>query len=443
MLTDAWSELRPHRLQALLWRTRARYIAAACGRGSGKTELARRRVIRYLPVKKSWPDPLYFYALPTYKQARRVAWRPILNLIPKDWIKGRPNEVEMRIDTIFGSTLHVVGMDQPARIEGTQWDGGVIDESCDIKPGAFARSVLPALAHRNGWCWRIGVPKRVGVGAQEFKEFCKSGAPPGTSWRDSTCMHESYSWPSEDILTEEQLSWPRANLDPRDYNEQYRACWETVGGLVFYAFDEVLNISDQIAYNPELPLVIGSDFNVDPMAWIIGQINGTINFSTGEDTRKFLVFDELWMRNTNTKEALTRLAEKYSGHTNGFNFFGDATSRSRNTRASESDYIQIRNDNRFNSARIFYPRTNPKKANRFASCNALFCNAEGVRRFLVHPRCKNLIRDLNTRAYKEGTTEVDDYGDVGHITDALGYAIYKIFPMKIVYESTPEVFIQT
>jgi hypothetical protein len=59
----------------------------------------------------------------------------------------------------------------------------------------------------------------------------------------------------------------------------------------------------------------------------------------------------------------------------------------------------------------------------------------------VHKRCKNLIRDLLLRAYKEGTTEPDDYGDVGHITDALGYVIYTIFPLHVEQDIRAEIYV--
>jgi hypothetical protein len=163
MLSNAaWFQLRYHAQQAAMWRTKKRFVAAACGRGSGKTELARRRIVRFLPIKKPWADPMYFYALPTFAQARRVAWKKIKALIPREWCT-KINESEMLIETVFGSSLYVVGMDKPQRIEGDQWDGGVVDESCDQKPKAFDLSIRPALTHRNGWCWRIGVPKRHGT----------------------------------------------------------------------------------------------------------------------------------------------------------------------------------------------------------------------------------------------------------------------------------------
>lgn len=403
MLTKAWQTLRYHSHQDKLWRTPARFVAVAAGRGSGKTELARRRIVRFLPIGK-----LYFYALPTYRQAKRIAWKPILSLIPKHWIT-RIHETDMRIETIFGSVLYIIGMDKPQRIEGDQWDGGVIDESCDQKPGTFALSVLPALSHKNGWYWRIGVPKRVGVGATEFKTFCFHEA------------EEYYTWASSTVLTTKQLEYARKTLDPKDFNEQYNATWETAGGAVFYAFNEVLNVSADVAYDPDAPLIIGSDFNVSPMAWVVCQ----------KYNKTLLVLDELFERDTNTQATLDLLYNKYHSHTAGWEFYGDATSRSRNTRTSMSDYLHIRNDQRFTNSRVLYPASNPAVANRFSACNSAFCNAAGERRVLIHPRCKNLIRDLNSRHYKPNSNAPHDVDDLGHISDALGYVLYKLFPLMV------------
>lgn len=379
----------------------------------------------HLPVRKPWGNPLYFFALPTFNQAKRVAWKPIRALIPDEWIK-KESESGMVIETVFGSTLYIVGLDKPQRIEGVQWDGGVIDESCDVRPGTFGRSVVPALEHRNGWCWRIGVPKRHGIGAAEFKEFWDKGmrGVEGIS---------SYQWPSGDILTPEQLAWAAENLDEADFNEQYNAKWETLGGMIFHGFSDVHNVSDHVSYNSNLPIVVSSDFNVDPMAWVVGH-----RYDNGLN-----IFDELFLRNTNTQKTLDELYSRYGEHKAGFEFYGDASGRARKTSADASDYIIIKNDDRFEKLSIHYPKANPPIARRFAACNALMCNAKKVRRLKIHPRCKNLIHDLKYRAYKEGSREPDDYGNIGHITDALGYVIHRRFPVKARPHQNPSVTVLT
>lgn len=458
MLTPSWTPLRYHPLQTKLWRTKAQFVAVAAGRGSGKTELARRRIVRFLPIKKDHPDPIYFYALPTIKQAKRVAWNKILQLIPKEWIK-KINITDMTVSTIFGSTLYVAGMDQPQRIEGDQWDGGVLDESCDQKPKVFDLSVLPALTHKNGWCWRIGVPKRHGVGSRDFKRFYdlgikqnrldnqnnqdiieefNNGDEDDDEDDDEEDDHlldgitvESYTWPSADILPPGKLSWYQTNLDPRDFNEQFNATWESASGAIFYGYKDKEypegNLDSSIQYRSDLPLIIGQDFNVDPMAWIIGQyINDT--------SPRLNVIDELYIRNTNTVESLKELHKRYGHHKAGFNFYGDASARARKTSASLSDYFLIQqeiNQQKFPGGRIYFLKANPRLQDRFAACNAMFCNAKGERRCFIHPKCRNLRQDLQERQYKEGTNEPDDYGDIGHISDALGYPIHRMFPIGV------------
>ena len=143
--------------------------------------------------------------------------------------------------------------------------------------------------------------------------------------------------------------------------------------------------------------------------------------------------------NVETRKTLDVLFKKYNSHAGNWEFFGDATGRARKTSASQSDYIIIRSDTRFEPKRIYYPKSNPPVADRFAATNAILCNAAGERRLKIHPRCKRLIEDLTVRAYKEGTSDVDDYGDIGHITDALGYVIHRMFPLRASYKTAPTV----
>ena len=420
---EAWFPLRYHKGQSDAWRTRKKYVALACGRGSGKTEIACRRIVRYLAVKKPWPDPRYFYALPTYNQASRVAWEPLRKLVPDEWVK-KTSESEMSITTVFGSKLYVVGLDKPQRIEGVQWDGCVIDESCDQKPGVFDRSVQPSLSHRDAWCWRIGVPKRYGTGAREFKAYFDKGT-------DGNSGVFAATWPSWEILTSEQIAWAKENLDEKDFDEQYGATWGTAGGQIFFAFDDALNVTPQ-EYDPSRPLVIGSDFNVDPMAWVICQLSS--------DTQTIRVLDEIYIRDTYTTATLDALYGKYKEHTAGFWFFGDASSRARNTRATTSDYLHILNDDRFTPKKVLYPKANPARADRFSACNTRFCNVNGARRVAIDPKCSNLRRDLIARSYIEGTREPNDSPDIGHISDAIGYVLYALWPPTHVISTKQSVY---
>ncbi|HUT93814.1 MAG TPA: hypothetical protein VMY37_30405 [Thermoguttaceae bacterium] len=422
--TPRWTPLRPHLVQWRLATCRARFIAVSAGRQSGKTEIAKRHLVMSLSVNRGWPETQYFFCEPTYKRAKHIAWRDFLDLIPPHWIHGgrygrnvSHGELWIRCTLpTHSASLWLFGLDRPQQMEGRTWDGGVIDESCDIKPGTFNLSILPALGIRRGWCWRIGIPKRSGIGAVEYREFCEqceAGEYPNGA---------AFTWPTAGIMDADEIRHARETMDVRDFREQYEAAWETISGQIFHAFDREYNIRP-CPYHANHALSIGCDFNVDPMAWVIGHAY--------PDRLEW--FDELFIRNCNTQAALNVLWERYASHAGGFQFFGDASGRARKTSASATDYLQIANDSRFtNRGRtIHFPDANPAVADRFASCNAMFCNAAGNRRMFIDPNCRHLIRDLEVRGYKPGSREPADTGDVGHITDAMGYVVWRLFPLSL------------
>lgn len=416
-LPQSWYPLRYHEDQARLWQSQKKFCAVVAGRGSGKTELARRRIVACLPVRKPWPDPIYIFALPTFAQAKRVAWKPLLNLIPKGWIKpGGPHVSDMTIETVFGSTLYVMGMDKPHRIEGVQIDGGVIDESSDQKPGTFTTSILPTLNHRQAWLWRIGVPKRSGVGKVEFRDFYEKGVL-------GDPLIDSFMWKSSTVLSPEELERQKSIMDPQDFEEQYNAVWLDAGGSVYHAYSEE-NLSEDCQYDRTRTVHVGADFNVDPMCWTLAHFNG----------EKLEVFDEIFLKNTNTENTLRHLENKFRDHEAEWCFYCDASSKARHTSSAtgRTDYLIIKNYEGLRNKRVYYPTKNPGLKDRFATVNAALCNAQGQRKLFIHPRCVKLIKDFRMMAYEEGTTKLEDYSgtEIGHTSDACGYMVWKLLPMK-------------
>jgi len=423
-LPATWFPLKRHPVREALWNCNKRFVYVPAGRSSGKTEIAKRHHVRWLPVRlatdKSWVKRMYFFGAPTERQAKRIAWQHLLDLIPKRWVPdGGISISELRIETVFGSILYVVGMDKPERIEGDQWHGCTLDESCDLKPKTFERNVLPSLSQFNGWCWRIGVPKRQGPSAGEFR----AGYEDATTGDDPDAA--GFQWPSRDIVSRDTLEAARRRMDAKEYLQQFDAQFLDAGGGVFHAFSRTHNVR-RCEYSPQCPIVVGMDFNVDPMAWTLGH---------RQDDALFW-FDELWLRDTNTPDALKVLWGKYGdSHKGGWKFYGDATGRARKTSATTTDYLHILNHPGFKAAgrTVHFPDVNPAREDRFAACNAMFCNAADERRMFVDPCCEHLIEDLEARARPPGKREVEDKDDRGHITDAMGYAVHALFP--VMYET--------
>ena len=411
-LSDAWFPLKFHPEQHRLITSTKRYKAVVAGRGSGKSEIAK----RYLVIKACGPQkhrkPLYFFVAPTSAQVRKIAWDDLQALIPPEMLV-RKSERDMILYISNGAEIHLCSGDKPERLEGVQWDGGIIDESSDEKDTIFSLNLGPAMTHKKAWCWRIGVPKRRGKGAKEFYEFWKRGM-------EGDPEIDSFHWESEDILSEEEMLSKRRMLSKQDFNEQYKASWESASGLAYPDFDIKLNSTTQ-DYAPSRTIVVGSDFNVDPMAWILGHyIDGKMHF-----------FDELFLRGTNTRRTLNELYAKYPDHTAGWLFLGDASSSARKTSADTSDYVQIFNDKRFIPKKMRYPKKNPPIASKTSATNGAILNAEGERRLLFHERCEYAVKDMQFRYYKKGTSEFEDTGELGHMADAIGYVCWKFFPLVL------------
>jgi hypothetical protein len=439
-----WGLLRPHKDQSALWRDDHRFICVVAGRGSGKTLIARRNVLRRAMQKKG----IYFYTLPTIAQARRVGWNELREMAMTlgasygSEVVGKPNESTMTIRLKNGSSVVVYGVEAPQRAEGLQYCGGVIDESSDTHPLVFTKSLIPALTAYSGWCWRIGVPKLDGIGGRDFQ---KSWAEWTSKGEQGDLDFNGYWWPSSTILKEEDLTLYRNTLDADAFNEQFEATWQNTRGSVFYCFDELLNIpqpgefryvhskedlNELLIKDPKnTKILVGMDFNVDPMCWVIGVCRRR------EDTLglDIIIFDELWVRHTNTEACLTQLHQRLQKwgiqhtNTNQLVICGDAASRARHTNASLTDYLIIREHHLFKGCSIVFPKSNPSVKDRVSVTNIAFRAASGVRRLWIMPNCEHLIEDLNKRPYKEGTREIDDstWGS-GHITDALGYMVWSI-----------------
>lgn len=425
VLPSTWKKLNYHPVQSALWSYTGRFAAIVAGRQSGKTEICMRKLTLQLPIKKPWADPLYFYVCPTFQQARRVGWDRFLKLIPKEWIpKGGTNKQDGSIKTIFGSTLYVLGADKTHRLEGNAADWILVDESSDQRPELYVKTIRPMLAMRGGTCYRLGVPKRSGIGRVEFRDFFNKGV----ERKDGIA---SFFWKSSEVWSEEEINSAKSQMSELDYAEQCDAEWKDQGGTVYYGFVND-NVRDDISYDPTQEINVGCDFNVDPMCWTLS------HYQDG----KLYVFDEIMLRNTNTQATLDFIHNKYYQHLAGWRFFGDASSRARHTPATKSDYMIIKNDIRFGQKKVYFPKRNPHIRDRVASVNAAFKNAKGDIRIYISYNCKRLINDFNTISYVEGTSEVEDYRgtDIGHMSDAMGYVIHSLMPVELEITAVPSIY---
>lgn len=413
--TPRWTVLRPHAEQLRLWRDNHRFKVIPAGRRSGKTELAKRRLIEHL-FRKTWHrEPgRYFAAAPTRDQAKRIWWQDLLDLMKPGW-KPIISASELKIRTPKGAELHVIGLDRPQRMEGVSWDGGVIDEYADCRPGTFDAHIRPALADRRGWLWLIGVPDVDGPAQVEYERFyCLASNCEDPEWA-------VFHWASADILPAEEIASAKRRMDPRLFEQEMLGKFVLAGGRAFTDFDAKLHVRE-VEYDPDLPICWSLDFNIDPMcSGIVQHRAGVVN-----------VLDELVLPDTKTDSAVTaflqRLAER-GWKPEQVNLYGDATGNARDSTSGTSDWIIVKNRLSAIAGLTFtdlVPRSNPAIKETINAINAKLRSADGAVSLHIDPRCARLIEDFRNALWPSPNLLHDE-----HSLAWLRYFVQRAYPIRL------------
>src|SRR5579862_1832163 len=101
----------------------ARFRVLVAGRRFGKTFLSMIELCR-----AAWGrGRLAWYVAPSYKQAKRIAWKPLKEITRPYWA-STPNEPDLRIELITGGTIALRGADNYDSLRGNGLDLVVLDE---------------------------------------------------------------------------------------------------------------------------------------------------------------------------------------------------------------------------------------------------------------------------------------------------------------------------
>lgn len=428
-LTPRWTELRRIEAQLRYVNSPHRFNVVPAGRRSGKTELAKRKLVRraLLPPgyrgASEFPNPAYFCAAPTRDQAKRIYWNDIKLLIPRKFRKS-VSETELSIVTIMGSTISVVGMDKPERIEGSPWDGGILDEYGNMKPQAWGANVRPALADRNGWCDLIGVPEGRNH-YYDIAEFAKGKMSEIGDLSEWGYFH----WKSSEVLPASEIAAARANLDELTFQQEYEGSFINFLGRAYYSFSDANKAALTYFLRQEIGFCF--DFNVDPGISVIVQEGTLPNKLTGTK-----VIGEVYIpQNSNTVLVCKKLIEDWGEHEGDVCVYGDATGgqrRTSSTAGSDWDIVrEVLGAHFKNRLKFKVPRTNPTERSRVNVVNSRIRNANNEMKVFVDvSKAPMVSRDLDgVRMIEGGSGEIDKHADkrLTHLSDALGYYLYYNF----------------
>ena len=175
-------------------------------------------------------------------------------------------------------------------------------------------------------------------------------------------------------------------------------------GQAYYAFDRERHVAETTLQTGTL--FIGMDFNVNPMTSTIGQFYDNI----------FYIHDEKFLENSDTyKMSDALLKSGYMG-----DVIPDSTGKNRKT-SGESDF-EILESCGFNVLQTH----NPYQTDRVNNVNRLLTD----NRLIINPKCKKLINDLEKVSWKDNKLNQKTDPMLTHISDCLGYFLYKLEPMS-------------
>ena len=378
-----------------------RFRVAVCGRRFGKTFLSIREMARFA----RYPGKKIVYIAPSYRQAKSIVWEDLkTRIIGINW-HTKINESELSIVLKNGSKIMLRSADNYDSMRGLGLDFVVFDEFADMAPEVWSSVIRPALSDRQGHALFIGTPRGFSNWSKDL--FDQGIDPDFPDW-------SSYSYTSIEggNIPPEEIEAARVDLDARTFREEYEATFEQYKNNIYYSFNKSLHSTSTESVQPKEKILLGCDFNVNPLAAVIGVMrpNG------------IHITEDLEIYGSNTYELVQEVKNRYPD--NPIIAFPDASGGNSNTKGI-SDHRILQNA----GFTLKAPRANPPVKDRIAAVNSAFQSADGSTKLWLNSRCKRLAECLEKQVYKE-ETRIPEKGVYDHLTDALGYAVHSIYPIK-------------
>lgn len=413
-MTRVVHQLKVHRGQRLVLNDNRRFKVVVAGRRWGKTVCSKTAIIK----AAAKPKQLIWYVAPTYGMARSIMWEELKEAIPESYIV-RLNETRMSIKLINGTRIELKGADKPDTLRGVGLHLVVIDEAQDIAKDTWYKVLYPTLTSTLGRALIIGTPKAFNWLYDIYMLGQRGDTFLDPKGKLRINQYKSWQFPTitSPFIPQEEIDNARHNMDPKSFAQEFEASFEVMSGRVYYAFDRKKHVGN-FAFNPHLPIIIGQDFNIDPMSSVILQ---------PQDNGEIWAVDEIILYGSNTQETADEVARRYHRHMKQIAFYPDPAGNNRNSARGDSD-LQVLRDAGFKDIR--FRKKHPAVSDRINAVNRILLTGDGTIRLKVDAKCKHLINGLEQTIYKPNSREVDKSQGHEHPCDALGYYIEKEFPVR-------------
>ncbi len=378
---------------------KSRFRVLISGRRFGKTYVAINELAKFarIPNRKVW------YVAPSYRQAKSICWVDLKEKIIKHNWHTKINDSDLSILLKNNSLIALRGADNEQSLRGVGLDFVVMDEFADIKRYAWNEVLRPTLSDKKGHALFCGSPKGFNWAYDMFVK--------GTQDKDWKSF--KYTTLEGGQVDQDEINQAKDDLDERTFQQEYEASFVNYSGIIYYNFNRAVNILNN--YEPTNDTIhIGMDFNVDPMAAVVGQIKNN----------DLIIFEEIQIWSSNTNEMVEEIQRRYKGKVI---IYPDPASRQRKTSAGGFTDLAILKNAGFE---VKSRPTAPLVRDRINAVNAKLKNANGVSSLFMLNSCKNMIKSIERQIYKEGTHVPDKDSGFDHFNDALGYLVEYVYPLR-------------
>jgi hypothetical protein len=388
--------------QQTISNSKTRFRVVVAGRRFGKTFLAMHEIAKVA----RFPNRNVYCIYPTYKQAKKVLWKPLRKkMIAVNWV-AKINETELTIELKNGTFITLVGADNFDSLRGVGLDAAILDEFQMLEKEAWNEVIRPALSDRQGSALFIGTPNGVGSFAHELYNKGKSKEK---GWESFT-----YTTIEGGNVTQEEIDQAKQDLDLRTFLQEYCASFETYSNACYYAFSREETLKPFTNPTPKT-LHIGMDFNRTPLTAAI--------FDVTNDTMH--LFDEISMNSSNTDEMVEEIRNRYPNQ--HIVVYPDPSGKRMQTSSGgRSDHTILTNA----GFAVKAPHKHNPVRDGINAVNSKLKSSTGKRTLFIDPKCKKAIDSVEKYAYKEGTQIPDKDAGTDHFSDAVRYAVDFLFPIK-------------
>ena len=405
---EEWFEVtdyRPHRGQALLHNSRARFRVIIAGRRWGKSLSAAKEaeVMILTPETRGW------VVSKTYDLTRKVIREIYNDLVINQQLKPVKNQMSGPIVLEFpwGSSVEGKSADHPDSLIGEGLDWLIFDECAKCKASVWEQYLRPTLTDRKGQVLFISTPD----GYNWVYDLWKRGSDPDYPEWESL---KSPSWVNPH-LSREDIDEARRTVSEAVFRQEYGADFTLSSGQIYKEFDETAHVMPEdklrtYMKDSDWPRFRSIDFGYEnPFVCL---------YITVDPEDRVIIYDEYYKRHRTVEE-----------HARFLNAREAEERRAKPTSPVRFEYTTC--DPSGASARAtLLEKGIPTVAVRSNVLQGLESvrqqlriRADGSPGFYVSSRCVETIREFNLYSYPDSGCSEEPVKEYDHAMDAIRYFI--------------------